>query len=383
MHDRGAATQHNARPTAVHATPHANWGAAEVRTPGAQRGDPRVAGAWRLWHHPGVTRLTVLEFMRGDEAVWNLPPRLVGELARRFPDVRFESPAGRGEAEALLGGVEVVYGPLLRPENFHLARRLRWVHMSAAGVGSVLFPELVESDVVLTNGRGLHAVSMAEHALGLMLSIARKLHLARDLQQRRQWGQLDLWTGEPSFSQLAGGTLALVGLGAVGSAVAERAAALGMHVIAVRPHPAADPAPVHEQWGLDRLHEALARADWVVLAAPHTSATRGLIGAEALARMKPSAVLVNLGRGALVDEPALVEALRAGRLAGAGLDVTRKEPLEPDSPLWAMPNVVITPHVSGLGPRYWERAVEQFAANLERYLAGRPLFNVVDKRAGY
>ena len=330
-----------------------------------------------------VTRLTVIEFMRDDEAVWNLPRRLVDDLARGFPGVRFESPPDRAAAEALLGEADVVYGPLLRPENIRLAHRLRWVHVSAAGVGSVLFPELVASDVVLTNGRGLHAVSMAEHALGLMLAFARKLHLARDLQQRRHWGQVDLWTGEPPFGQLAGGTLALVGLGAVGSAVAERAVALGLHVVAVRPHPAADPAPAHEQWGLDRLHEALARADWVVLAAPHTAETRGLIGAAELARMKPTAVLVNLGRGALVDEAALVEALRAGRLAGAGLDVTRKEPLAADSPLWEMPNVVVTPHVSGLGPRYWERAVEQFAANLERFLAGRPLFNVVDKRAGY
>ena len=330
-----------------------------------------------------MTRFTVLEFLRDEEAVWNLPPHLVGGLARRFPDVRFESPPDRAAAERLLPEADVVYGWLLREENFHLARRLRWVHVSAAGVGSLLFPALVESPVVFTNGRGLHAVSMAEHAVGLMLAFARKLHLARDLQHRRHWGQVDLWVGEPPFGQLAGGTLTLVGLGAVGSAVAERAAALGLHVIAVRPHPAADSAPASEQWGVERLHEALARADWVVLAAPHTDTTRGLIGAAELQRMKPTAVLVNLGRGALVDEPALVEALRAGRLAGAGLDVTCHEPLAADSPLWSLPNVVLTPHVSGLGPLYWERAVDQFAANLENFLAGRPLFNVVDKRAGY
>jgi phosphoglycerate dehydrogenase-like enzyme len=332
---------------------------------------------------PAVKRLTVLEFMRDDEGVWTVPGHLLQDLARRFPDVRFEAPPDRAAAERLLPEAEVVYGVLVDAGNFSRARRLRWIHVSATGVGSLLFPALVESDVVLTNARGLHGLSMAEHALGVMLSVARKLHLARDLQREQRWGQARLWTETPPFRQLAGATLGLVGLGAVGSALAERAVALGMHVVAVRPHPVSDPAPAHEQWGLERLGDLLERSDWLVLAAPHTPATRGMIGAAQLARMKPDAVLVNLGRGALLDESALVAALRAGRLAGAALDVTRKEPLPPDSPLWTMPNVLLTPHVSGFGPHYWERAVEQFAENVERFLADRPLVNVVDKRAGY
>jgi phosphoglycerate dehydrogenase-like enzyme len=327
-------------------------------------------------------RTTVLEFLRDEEGVWTVPAGLVRDLGRRFPAVRFVSPPDRAAAERLLPEADVVYGVLVREENFGLARRLRWIHVSAAGVGSLLFPALVESRVELTNARGLHAVSMAEHALGLMLGFARKLHLARDLQREHRWDQVGLWAGPPPIGQLSGGTLGVVGLGAVGSAVAERATALGMHVIAVRPHPAG-PAPAHEQWGLERLDEMLGRADWVVLAAPHTRATRGLIGAAQFGRMKPGAVLVNLGRGALVDEPALIAALRDGRIAGAALDVTREEPLPAQSPLWDLPGVVLTPHVSGLGPRYWERAVDQFAENLERFLAGRPLLNVVDKRAGY
>ena len=327
--------------------------------------------------------LTVLEFIRDEEGVWTLPARLIADLALRHPEVRFESPRDRATAERLLPGADVVYGALVDAENFPLARRLRWIHVSAAGVGSLLFPALAESEVVLTNGRGLHAVSMAEHALGLMLAFARKLHLSRDLQREHRWEQVGLWIGPPPFGQLAGGTLGLVGLGAVGSALAERAAALGLRVIAVRPHPARDPRPAHEQWGLERLPELLERADWVVLAAPHTDATHGMIGAAELARMRSGAVLVNLGRGVLVDEPALVAALREGRIAGAALDVVRGEPLAADSPLWDLPNVILTPHVSGLGPLYWERAVEQFAGNLERFLAGRPLLNVVDQRAGY
>jgi phosphoglycerate dehydrogenase-like enzyme len=326
---------------------------------------------------------TVIEFVRDDEGVWTLPAPLLGALAHRFPGVRFESPPDRAAAEQLLPRAEIVLGGLVDAANFGRARGLRWIHVPAAGVGSQLFPALVESGVVVTNARGLHAVAMAEHALGLMLAFARKLHRARDLQRAHRWGQVALWTEPPPFGQLAGGTLGLVGLGAVGAALAERAAALGLRVIAVRPHTRPDPAPAHEQWGLERLGELLERADWVVLAAPHTAASRGMIGAEQFARMKPGAVLVNLGRGALVDEQALVAALRAGRLGGAALDVVRGEPLEPASPLWDLPDVILTPHVGGLGPGHWEGAVEQFAENLELYLAGRPLRNVVDKRAGY
>jgi phosphoglycerate dehydrogenase-like enzyme len=156
-----------------------------------------------------------------------------------------------------------------------------------------------------------------------------------------------------------------------------------MRVLAVRKHPARDPAPADEQWETARLHELIGRSDWLVLTAPLTPETRGMIGRAELARMPRHAVLVNLGRGALVDEPALIEALGEGRVAGAALDVFEEEPLPAMSPLWAMPQVVVTPHVSGLGPRFWERTCDLFARNLRHWLAGEPLENVVDKRAGY
>src|SRR5262249_27540105 len=153
-------------------------------------------------------------------------------------------------------------------------------------------------------------------------------------------------------------------------------------VIAVRPHPASPPAPAHEQWGAERLPELVERADWLVLAAALTGETRGLIGPELLRRMRRTAVLVNIGRGGLVDERALIDSLVRGELAGAALDVFEHEPLDPESPLWRMPQVLVTPHVSGIGPRYWERCVELFGRNLRAFLAGAPLENVVDKRAG-
>ena len=327
--------------------------------------------------------LRVLEFIRDPEAVWNLPAPAMERLRREFPDVVFDSPPDQAEADRALPRAEVVLGWGVRRENFRSAKRLRWIQVTAAGVGHMLFPELVESEVVVTNGRGIHAVAMAEHTIGVILAFVRKLHLARDEQHRKRWTQKELWAGPPEFGELGGRMLGLVGLGSVGEAIAVRARALGLGVIAVRRHPRPDPGPADEQWGPERLPELLSRADFVVLAAPLTAATRGLIGRDAFGRMKPGAVLVNLGRGGLVDEEGLIEALREGRIAGAALDVFRDEPLPAESPLWEMPQVIVTPHVSGLGPRYWERAVDLFARNLRAWQAGERLVNVVDKRAGY
>jgi phosphoglycerate dehydrogenase-like enzyme len=330
-----------------------------------------------------VRTLQVLEFIGQADGLWNLPVEYVDRLRREFSTVVFHAPRGRQEAERLLPEADVVFGWVIRRSNFASATKLRWIQVTSAGVTPLMFPELVESDVVLTNGRGLYSVAMAEHALGVMLAFARKLHLARDAQRERRWAQDDLWRGPPGFGGLVGTTLGLVGLGSIGRAVAERARAFGVRVIALRRHPAADPAPADAQWGTGALPRLLEESDWLVLAAPLTPETRGLIGPAELGRMRRSAVLVNLGRGALVDEPALVEALAAGRIAGAALDVFEREPLPSASPLWTMPQVIATPHVSGLGPRYWERAVDLFRQNLRRFLNGEPLLNVVDKRAGY
>lgn len=328
--------------------------------------------------------IRVLEFVRSPEyAVWNLPAARVDDLRREFPAVRFDSPATREEALALLPEADVVLGFLVRPESLPTARKLRWIHVTSAAVGGVLFPELVASDVVLTNSRGLHADSMAEHALGLLFMFARKLHVARDAQARREWLQAEMWTADPPYADVAGSTLGIVGLGAIGSALATRARALGMKVIAIRRRPTADPAPADAQWGPERLDEMLSLSDFVVLAPPLTPGTKGMIDAGRLARLRPHAVLINLGRGSLVDERAMIAALESGRLAGAGLDVTEEEPLPKESPLWSLPNVILTPHVSGLGPRLWERAMELFARNLHAFAEGRPLENVVDKAAGY
>jgi phosphoglycerate dehydrogenase-like enzyme len=327
-----------------------------------------------------MTRRTVLEYVRDEEGVWNLPRPLIEGLSARFPEVRFESPARQADADRLLPEVDAVLGWAVRPHNLASARRLEWIHFTAAGVGRALFPELVASEVVLTNSRGLHATSMAEHAIGMMLAFARRLHVARDAQRESRWSDRALWS---EIGQLEGGAVGLIGLGQVGAAIARRAKALGMIVRAVTRRPREDPAPADEVWPVERLGDLAATSDWLVGVAPATPATQGLVSRAVLTRMPAHAVFLNLGRGALVDEPALIERLERGAIAGAALDVFADEPLPPSSPLWAMSQVIVTPHVSGYGPRYWERAVEMFAGNLRAWLEGRPLANVVDKREGY
>jgi phosphoglycerate dehydrogenase-like enzyme len=328
-------------------------------------------------------RVRVVEWVRHPSPLWNLPREQVEAVERAVPQAEILSPASREEADTALADADAVLGFLVRPSNLARAARLRWIHSTAASVTGVLFPELVASDVVVTNARGLHADAMAEHTLGVMLAFARRLHVARDAQARATWAQERIGSETPPIASLAGSTLGLVGLGAIGSAIASRARALGMRVLAVRRRPARDPSPAHEQWPVARLHDMLPLVDWLVIAAPHTPETQRMIGQAELMRMRPTARLVNLGRGAIVDEAALTDALREGRLAGAALDVFEEEPLPAESPLWSMPEVIVTPHISGLGPRYWERAMEQFTANLRRFVAGEPLANVVDKRAGY
>jgi phosphoglycerate dehydrogenase-like enzyme len=325
----------------------------------------------------------VLEWVRSKDNIWSLPPETVDRARRALPDVALESPVDGDAMERLLPEAEVVLGWAITPKNFSRAKNLRWIHATAAGVRPLMFPELIASDVRVSNSRGLHAVAMAEHALGMMLEFARKLHLARDAQGRRDWAQIALWSEPDSFRKLAGSTLGLVGLGAIGGAIASRARVLGMSVIAVRRHPSPDGTLADEQLPPERLGDMLARAEWVVLAAPQTAATENLIGARELEQMRRDAVLVNLGRGALVDEPALIATIERGRIAGAALDVTVDEPLPADSPLWTMPNVIVSPHISGLSADMWERAMDMFVEHVHAYQAGRPLPNLVDKRAGY
>jgi phosphoglycerate dehydrogenase-like enzyme len=220
-------------------------------------------------------------------------------------------------------------------------------------------------------------------AIAVTLAMFRRLHLAVRRQSERRWAQDEISAGRVN-RQLAGARVLIVGLGAIGRAAAARFSALGARVSGIRRTPDGAGVPhVETVAGADRLFALLPSADVVLLAAPQTPQTRHLIGARELAAMKDDTLLVNVSRGKLVDEAALVEALAAGRIGGAALDVFEHEPLASDSALWTLPNVLITPHTSGFRPDHWDAATSLFAENLRRFESGEPLLNVVDKRAGY
>lgn len=277
----------------------------------------------------------------------------------------------------LAARAEVIVGWSLSREALGRATHLRWVHSTAAGVDRILQPEIVEREIVLTTSSGIHAEPITEHVLGMMLAFVRRLHVAVRNQAARRWDRPSM-IGE----ELWGKTLGILGLGHIGRRLADRASAFGMHVIGTRRHP--EPVPhVERVLPPEQTDEVLAAADFVTVVLPLTPETRGLIGARELAHMKPTAYLINVGRGAVVQTEALIDALRAGRIAGAGLDVFEREPLPSDSPLFEMEQVILTPHVSGSTPLYYDRAIPLFCENLRRYLAGEALMNVVDPRRGY
>jgi phosphoglycerate dehydrogenase-like enzyme len=240
------------------------------------------------------------------------------------------------------------------------------------------------SDVVLTNAREVHGPVVAEHVIVLVFALAKKIPQAVRLQQQRIWGQDAIWNDGPRPREVAGATLGLIGLGSIGRTVARMASALGMRVIAVREHPEKEkPEGVAAVYAPAHINDLLSQSDYVVVAAPLTEATRGLINAARLAAMRPDAYLINVGRGPQVDEAALAEALRDRRIAGAALDVFEQEPLPPESPLWELKNLLITPHTAGLTEKLWQRHYGLFSENLRRYLAGEPLLFEVDKHKGY
>jgi len=325
--------------------------------------------------------VTILVSVHSPFQMWTIPLEFVERLRARFPGHVFLHARSDDEAVAHAGTAEVVFAGQLSKQLFAAASQLRWLHSPAAGIGGMLFPEMVASPVVLTNGRGMSANTIAEHVLAVTLAHFRRLPHALRSQLRGEWAQ-DAMSAAGNRT-IAGSRVLVVGLGGIGSAVAARMKVLGADVTGLR---RSAPEVTSGEWTVapaSRLHEFLPSADVVVVAAPHTRLTRGIIGREELALMSRDAILVNVSRGQLIDEPALIDALRAGSIAGAALDVFVDEPLPPESPFWALPNVIITPHTSGLRPDHWAAATELFAENIQRFDEGRPLLNVVDKAHGY
>jgi phosphoglycerate dehydrogenase-like enzyme len=320
-------------------------------------------------------------------AIWVLPRHFVGQLQREFPQHTFLEAWDRETLRRLLPEADVAFTPFVDADVFPSATQLRWVQSPAVGIGNLMFPELLASEVVITSARGIRARSIAEHVIGVTIALARQLPLAFRAQVTHQWAQDQLEGSQTAVRTLQGQRMGLIGFGAIGVEVARIAVPFGFRVSAVRRRvgqPGPDGAVELEAvWPPDRLLELLSQSDVVVLAAPHTPETKRLIGRREVEAMKRGALLVNVARGKLIDDDAVIEALRDGRLGGAALDVFTREPLEPVSPYWDLPNVIVTPHTSGAMQDYWTPLVALFAGNLRRFENDQPLLNVVDKKAGY
>jgi phosphoglycerate dehydrogenase-like enzyme len=323
---------------------------------------------------------------------WNADEALLAPLRDAFPDLEIVAQPYLGrfghhvpgrsdeltdEQRAVWGRAEGTLALDLPGDIGTMAPNLRWVQAIGAGIDHLDDADLPDNCVV-TNAAGVAAVPIAEFALGRLLAVWKRFHEIDEHQRAREW--------KPMFGTLVEGrTLGIIGLGAIGTAVATRARAFGMTVIGTRRsyRPGHDHPDVDELRGTADLHDVLARCDAVVVSAPGTPETENLFDKDAFAAMKPGAVFCNVGRGSLVDEAALIDALESGHLGAAILDVTRHEPLPADDPLWDAPNIWISPHSSASQDRYTEKLLALFAHNLGRFTRGEPLRNVVDRAAGY
>ncbi len=329
-----------------------------------------------------TTKLLIVVHHRFD--LWRVPTWFGEQLASAFPQLQLVIRDSYEGIEADLQDAEILFTISLRPEQFVVARKLRWIHAPSAAVHQFMFRELLASEVILTNSTEVHGPVVAEHVIALMFALAKKIPQALAFQQKRIWGQEAIWSEGAHPRELADATLGLIGVGGIGRRVAQMASALGMRVIAVREHvEKGRPLGVEKVFATGAINEMLRQSDFVVMAAPVTKSTQKLMNAERLAIMKPEAYLINVGRGAQVDESELADALRNRRIAGAALDVFEHEPLPADSPLWSLDNLLITPHTAGLTDKLWHRHYEHFSGNVQRFLGGEPLRYVVDKQKGY
>jgi phosphoglycerate dehydrogenase-like enzyme len=286
-------------------------------------------------------------------------------------------PASREDEAKEVVDADIAFGGLL-PPLFAVAEKVRWIQTVGAGVDRYVQGPIVESDVTLTSEKGLVGNQLAEQAFALLLALTRGIAIS--LREKRWDARIPI---RVRSWELSGRTAGLVALGGTGVEIARRAAAFGMRVIAMDPEDLPVPPEVESLWATDRFHDLLAESDVVFVSAPLTDETRNLFDAKAFAAMKPDSVLVNVSRGEIVEERALLDALESGHLRAAGLDVTPEEPLPAGNPLWDHPHVVVTPHAAGASPLRGDRIVGRFRRNLAHLLAGEPLEGVIDKRKGY
>jgi phosphoglycerate dehydrogenase-like enzyme len=315
--------------------------------------------------------------------LWHAPSWIRERLQQDFPGHQFIQLQNYDRVPQEIADTDVFIGLSLRPEQFAAAKRLRWIHSPAAAVHQLMYPELIKSSVALTNSTGVHGPVVAEHAITLLLALAKRLPQAMQYQAKHEWSQNQLWQGSPRPREVADSTVLVIGMGSIGREFAARAKALGMRILAIRENPAKGLDGADAVYGSAQIDDVLPQADYVLLCTPVTPATTGIMNAARLGKMKPDAYLINVARGPLIDEAALLDTLQHRRIAGAALDVFNQEPLPADSPFWSLDNILVTPHTAAVTDRLWERHYRLIVDNMKRFLAGERLLNEVDKSRGY
>ena len=312
----------------------------------------------------------------------SMPKKDQEELAKIAPNVKVITGLSSKEALARAGEADAIDAKYAKPEFLAKATKLRWVQIQSAGVDRYISikPLMENDDIVLSNFRAVHGPAISDHAMSMLLYLTRNLDFYATAQKEGKWKR-----GEAPHKAvtLEGKTMLVVGLGGIGSEIAQRANGFGMRVIGTRRSDSPSADYIERVGKPDELLEMLPEADVVALAVPLVPATENLLNAEAFAAMKKGSYLINIARGKVVNTDAMIEALKSGHLAGAGLDVTDPEPLPEGHPLWETPNVIITPHVAGRSEVTDQRRSALTVENLRRFGAGEPLLNVVDKKAGY
>ena len=314
---------------------------------------------------------------------WRPQPVMAETIRKRWPALKVVHLPDYDRLPEELPDADIFVGYSLRAKQLKDARNLKWIHSTAAGVAQLMYPELREAGILVTNPSGVFSVPMAEHTLGLILALARNFLDTVRQQDRANWSQQELWDKPQHLAEVNGQVLLIVGYGSIGRELAKRAKAFDMRVWGVTRSGQGDGQYAEKILPAAKLHKALPDADYVVISAPETAETKHLIGTPEFAKMKRGARLINVGRGSLLDEPALICALETGALGGAAIDVAETEPLPADSPLWKAPNLFITPHTSALSDRLWVRQTALLVELLERWFDGREMFNQVDLTRGY
>ncbi len=330
---------------------------------------------------PAETKLVICVWHPFTE--WRPKPAMAEAIRTRWPEMRVVHLPNYDRLPEELPDTDIFVGYSLRADQLKDAKKLKWIHSTAAGVKQLMYPELRDSGILVTNPRDVFSVPMAEHTVGLLLALARNFPDSVRQQDRARWSQQEIWDMPQHLTELNGKVLLIVGYGSIGREVAKRAAAFDMKVWGVTRSGEGDRTHVEKIVSATKLLDVLPDADYLLIAAPETAETGHLIGAAQIARMKRGARLINVSRGSLLDEAALIRALENGALGGAALDVAHMEPLPAESALWKAPNLMITPHTSAVSNKLWERETALLVDLLARWFEGRELFNQVDFARGY